>query len=188
MRAEIPDLMSDSLFFMPVTNVALSVETTLRILEMPKDISAPKITFHFQSPFRLAQRTSIRELLIRLAIMEKKQIESLTYVFCDDEYLLQINRQYLKHDFYTDIITFDLGTGKGKPIVGEIYISIDRVRENAKTHAVSLQVELLRVIFHGALHLCGYKDKTRNESAAMRKAEELYLALFGKMFHVKHLQ
>ncbi|HTE23874.1 rRNA maturation RNase YbeY [Flavitalea sp.] len=147
---------------------------------MPKDITVPVVSFHFQVPFRLSQRTQIRELLKRLAIKEKTQFESLTYVFCSDDYLLDINQQYLKHDFYTDIITFDLGSGKGSAVVGEIYISIDRVRENAKTIGVTIQHELLRVIFHGALHLCGYKDKSANSAALMRKAEDRYLALFEK--------
>ncbi|MHA4846555.1 rRNA maturation RNase YbeY [Flavitalea antarctica] len=153
---------------------------------MTKDIGRLKISFHFHQPYRLTQRSNIRELLARLAVIEKKQFESLTYVFCSDEYLLEINRQYLKHDFYTDIITFDLSAGKDTPKVGEIYISLDRVRENAKVHGVTFQTELLRVVFHGALHLCGYKDKTAKESAQMRLLEDKYLALFERMFHVKH--
>jgi probable rRNA maturation factor len=152
---------------------------------MPKDISPPEVTFHFQASFRLADRTRIRELLTDLVTREKTAVESLTYVFCTDDYLLQINQQYLKHDFYTDIITFDLGAGKGKPIVGEIYISIERVRENARLHGVTLRSELLRVIFHGALHLCGYKDKTSRDAILMRQAEDYYIARFNKMFHVK---
>ena len=156
----------------------MSVETTLRILEMPKDIPAPFVSFHFQVPFRLLQRTQIRDLLKQLCLQEKTQIESLTYVFCSDDYLLEINQQYLKHDFYTDIITFDLSPSKEAAVVGEIYISIDRVRENARGMGVTIQKELLRVILHGALHLCGYKDKSAGEKIAMRKAEDRYLALF----------
>jgi probable rRNA maturation factor len=147
---------------------------------MPKDIPALIISFHFQVPCRLLQRTQIRQLLKQLAAREKTQFESLTYVFCSDDYLLQINQQYLKHDFYTDIITFDLSPGKDSPVVGEIYISIDRVRENAKSMGITTQKELLRVIFHGALHLCGYKDKSGEDKTLMRKAEDRYLALFDK--------
>ena len=147
---------------------------------MPKDIAAPIVTFDFQVPFRLQQRTEIRELLKQMAIKEKTRFESLSYVFCSDDYLLDINQQYLKHDFYTDIITFDLSPGKNSAIVGEIYISIDRVRENAKNIGVPIQQELLRVIFHGALHLCGYKDKSATSAALMRKAEDRYLTLFAK--------
>lgn len=98
-------------------------------------------------------------------------------MFCSDEFLLQINREYLQHDYYTDIITFDL-SDPGGPVRGEIYISVDRVRENAKDLGTTLRKELLRVIFHGALHLCGYKDKTRQEQARMRDLEEKYLALY----------
>ncbi|RYE54852.1 MAG: rRNA maturation RNase YbeY [Sphingobacteriales bacterium] len=153
---------------------------------MPKDINARSITFHFQAPFSLAARKKIRELLIRLFGKEKKEFESLTYIFCTDDYLLEINKRFLKHDFYTDIITFDLGTAANSGIVGEIYISIDRVRENARQHQTTVKEEVMRVILHGALHLCGYKDKARADTELMRKAEDQYLGLFKKMFHVKH--
>ena len=158
----------------------MSVETTLRILEMPKDISSPIVSFHFQVPFRLLKRKQIRDQLIRLAAREKTHFESLTYIFCSDEYLLNINQQYLRHDFYTDIITFNLSSDKYSAVIGEIYISIDRVRDNATNLDVPVQNELLRVIFHGALHLCGFKDKSAKEKAIMRKAEDKYLALFEK--------
>ena len=98
-------------------------------------------------------------------------------MFCSDEYLLRINRDYLQHDYYTDIITFDLSE-PGGPVQGEIYISVDRVRDNAKELAVSIQKELHRVIFHGVLHLCGYTDKTKQDQARMRALEEKYLDLY----------
>lgn len=98
----------------------------------------------------------------------------LSYVFCTDEYLLTINRDFLQHDYYTDIITFELSE-PGQPVMGEIYISIDRVRDNAKIHQESFQRELHRVIFHGALHLCGYRDKTKKEQEEMRRKENEYL-------------
>lgn len=97
----------------------------------------------------------------------------MNYIFCSDKRILEINRQFLKHDYYTDIITFDLS--ESPKITAEIYISLDRVRDNAKTQATTLQSELHRVIFHGALHLCGYGDKTKEEVKIMRGKEEMYL-------------
>jgi rRNA maturation RNase YbeY len=103
-------------------------------------------------------------------------LTSLQYVFCSDPYLLQINKDFLQHDFYTDIITFELSADPlGSGVEGEIYISIDRVRENAQELGVPIQQELLRVIFHGALHLCGFKDKTSAQEKQMRAKEEEYL-------------
>jgi len=104
---------------------------------------------------------------------EKKRLKSINYIFVFDKRLLEINQQFLQHDFYTDIITFDLSEGSSTQ--AEIYISIDRVRQNAKGLGVSFKSELHRVIFHGALHLCGYKDKTRREKERMREKEEFYL-------------
>jgi probable rRNA maturation factor len=101
----------------------------------------------------------------------------LNYIFCTDEYLLQVNRDFLQHDYYTDIITFDL-SDTSKRVSGEIYISVDRVKDNALTQGVSFTEELHRVIFHGALHLCGYKDKKPAEVKAMRSAEDKYLELY----------
>ncbi|HSC54214.1 MAG TPA: rRNA maturation RNase YbeY [Phnomibacter sp.] len=107
-------------------------------------------------------------------------IINLSYVFCSDPYLLDINKRFLDHDYYTDIITFDLGTGVEDQIEGEIYISIDRVKDNAKSLKISNTEELLRVIFHGILHLCGYRDKTPKEIKAMRAAEDKYLRLYSQ--------
>ncbi len=106
-------------------------------------------------------------------------LESLNYIFCTDEYLIEVNQQFLQHDYYTDIITFDLSE-QGGPIVGEIYISIDRVRDNARANATKVYEELHRVIFHGALHLCGYKDKKPAEIREMRAKEDYYLAKYFK--------
>ncbi len=100
--------------------------------------------------------------------------ESLTFIFCTDEYLLEINRSYLKHDYYTDIITFDLSENISS-CIGELYISIDRVKDNANTHAADTNTELHRVIFHGILHLCGYGDKSEQEIVIMRRKENYYL-------------
>lgn len=105
-----------------------------------------------------------------------KQIK-LTYIFCSDEYLLNINKEFLNHDTYTDIVTFDLGEYQDE-MIGEIYISIDRVAENASKFGKTYQDELHRVIFHGALHLCGYKDKTQEQKNEMRQAEDKCLAAY----------
>lgn len=105
-----------------------------------------------------------------------KQIK-LTYIFCSDEYLLNINKEFLNHDTYTDIVTFDLGEYEDE-MIGEIYVSIDRVAENASKFGKTYQDELHRVIFHGALHLCGYKDKTQEQKNEMRQAEDKCLAAY----------
>ena len=98
-------------------------------------------------------------------------------IFCTDEYLLDINRRFLQHDYYTDIITFNL-SGNPKTIEGEIYISVDRINENASSNGVSKKEELHRVIFHGVLHLCGYKDKLQEEKAKMTSAENRHLKMY----------
>lgn len=121
-------------------------------------------------------------MIIAIFSKEKILLNRLDYVFCSDEYLLKINQKFLKHDYYTDIITFDLS--ETKKTQGEIYISIDRVRENAVLNSVFFKEELVRVLFHGALHLCGYKDKKKEEIVLMRKKENYYL----NYFHVKHSQ
>jgi probable rRNA maturation factor len=116
----------------------------------------------------------VKEVIRDMFKKERTPLKQLQYIFCSDEYLLEINRQYLQHNYYTDIITFDLSEN-GAAVTGEIYISIDRVKENARDFKAPFKHELLRVIFHGALHLCGYKDKTEKEQAIMRKAEDKYL-------------
>ncbi len=112
-------------------------------------------------------------------------IQSLTFVFMNDENLLAFNRQFLNHDEYTDIITFDLSEKSGKKkkeIEGEIYISMERVKENAKTFGKTFQEELHRVMIHGVLHLCGYRDKTSASQKKMRMKEDFYLKkLKGKI-------
>ncbi|MGX5818183.1 rRNA maturation RNase YbeY [Chitinophaga lutea] len=125
----------------------------------------------------LKDRTRLKGFLAELFKREGQGLEGLQYVFCSDEYLLEINRSFLDHDTYTDIVTFELSED---PDVtqGEIYISIDRVKENAGIFQVTQNYELHRVIFHGALHLCGYKDKTKKEEARMREKEDEYLTLY----------
>jgi probable rRNA maturation factor len=122
----------------------------------------------------LKDRTTLKTFLPTVFRQHKKQFSNLTYIFCSDDYLLAINKAQLQHDFYTDIITFDLSESP-QNIIGEIYISTDRVRDNAATLGVSIKEELHRVIFHGALHLCGYKDKSARHQKAMRAAENQLL-------------
>jgi probable rRNA maturation factor len=135
---------------------------------------SPTIRFHFLEKISLKDREILKATLTTLFKKEKKKLAELQYIFCSDHRLLEINRQFLQHDYYTDIITFRL-SAPNQPITAEIYISVDRVRENAREFGNSVKDELLRVIFHGALHLCGYKDKTRKDQAIMRKMEEIYL-------------
>ncbi|WP_018341835.1 rRNA maturation RNase YbeY [Cytophaga aurantiaca] len=125
--------------------------------------------------YQLRQRTEIRSWLKSIAKKEKYSILELNYIFCSDEYLLQINKDFLDHDYYTDIITFDNSEVKGK-IEGDIFISIDRIRDNAQQQKTSIKDELHRVLAHGLLHLTGYKDKTSAESKTMRKKEDSALA------------
>lgn len=133
--------------------------------------------FFVEQKFTLTQRKQLKLFVTQIFKEYKLQLQSLTYVFCSDEYLLDINRQHLQHDYYTDIITFDLSEKAGETI-GEIYISIDRVRDNATTHQVAFKEEIHRVIFHGALHLCGYKDKKPADAKAMRTAENSCLSAY----------
>lgn len=129
----------------------------------------------------LRERNRLKRFLGRLFQKKKKALFSLKYIFCTDEFLLGINQQFLNHDEYTDIITFNLGEKKG-PVEGEIYISADRIRENAGINNTAIKNELHRVIFHGALHLCGYKDKTPRDKKIMTQEEDTCLK--GYFTHV----
>ena len=122
----------------------------------------------------LTNRVALKSFIEKRIKKEGLSIDSLNYVFCSDKYLLAINKEYLEHNYYTDIISFDLSEEPGK-LIGEVYISVDRVKDNAKTHGVTLKEELLRVIFHGALHFCGYKDKKPADAKKMRQMEDLWL-------------
>ena len=138
----------------------------------------PPVYFHFpEVQVSLKERKQLKRLISKLFKAEGKNLERVDYVFCTDEYLLKINQQWLQHDTYTDIITFDLSDKGTGGVKGEIYISIDRVRDNARLYHSLLQDELKRVIFHGALHLCGFKDKTRAQQGVMREQEEKWLRL-----------
>jgi probable rRNA maturation factor len=145
---------------------------------MQKNNTTPPIHFHFLLPFTFTRRTLVKEVVRDIFKKEKTKLEQLQYIFCSDDYLLEINKQHLKHNYYTDIITFDLSE-KPNSVIGEIYISVDRVKDNARNYEVSFKQELLRVIFHGALHLCGLKDKTEKDQILMRKAEDKYLHYYS---------
>jgi rRNA maturation RNase YbeY len=121
-------------------------------------------------------KTILKQNLKSLAIKEGKILKDISVVFTDDEYLLEVNKQYLNHDYYTDVITFDYSVFPS--VSGDIMISLDRVKDNAESLSVSFEEELFRVIYHGLLHLCGYKDKSPSDEALMRKKENEYLNFF----------
>jgi rRNA maturation RNase YbeY len=128
----------------------------------------------------LGNRVALKSFLEKQIKKEGLSIECLQYVFCSDKYLLGINKQFLNHDYYTDIISFDLSETRGQ-LIGDIYISVDRVKENAKTMKTTQGNELLRVIFHGALHFCGYKDKKPGDAKLMRSMEDKWLKAYLKL-------
>jgi rRNA maturation RNase YbeY len=129
----------------------------------------------------LRNRKKLKKFLTLLFKKEGKRLSSLNFIFCTDQSLLKINRQYLNHDFYTDVISFNLSDSPDK-IVADIYISLDRIKDNAKRFKKVTNVELHRVIFHGVLHLCGYSDKTSANKKLMRMKEDAYLSLYFGRF------
>jgi rRNA maturation RNase YbeY len=134
-----------------------------------------QVSFFYQTEVSfLRDRTRLKNFLVKTAKGSKQPIDYLNVIFCDDEYLLSINKQFLRHDFFTDIITFDLST-TSQCLEAELYISIDRVKDNAKTLSIPFYHELHRVIFHGLLHLLGYKDKLKADQLTMRSMEEKLL-------------
>ncbi|QHV98571.1 rRNA maturation RNase YbeY [Spirosoma endbachense] len=130
--------------------------------------------FNEDVTYKLPQKQVIRQWLKQQAEREGYAVGDLNYIFCSDEYVLQVNRDYLEHDYYTDIITFDQSEEEGK-IEGDIFISVDRVGDNATQLGVPAEQEMRRVLAHGLLHLCGYGDKTDEEEAQMRAKEEEWL-------------
>jgi probable rRNA maturation factor len=120
--------------------------------------------------------TEYKKWLEDIILSEEKKLGEINYIFCDDEYLLKVNQDYLQHDYYTDIITFDYV--KGKTISGEIFVSLQRISDNASTLSREYEEELRRVLAHGILHLSGYKDKTEEEEKLMRSKEDHYLAKY----------
>ena len=134
------------------------------------------IHFHQEdTSFHLQNIKALRSWIAESISKENKIVGNLSYIFCSDKYLLNINKKYLNHDFYTDVISFDY-TEEGQ-ISGDIYISLDRVKENAKEFGFSLKNELHRIIIHGLLHLMGYSDKTPSLKAVMKDKEDFYLSL-----------
>lgn len=143
-------------------------------------MNTASIEFHEVYPnFQLDGKKNIRRWLTEMAEKEDKKLSTINYIFLTDDELLELNQSQLGHDYYTDIITFPLNS-EGELIEADIYISVDRVKENANDYKVSFETELLRVIAHGLLHLCGYNDKTAREQTQMRKKEEEYLDLYTK--------
>lgn len=136
--------------------------------------SSGKIKFFFPYKTSLTERGRLKAFIEKIFRKEGKRLGGLNYVFCSDKELLRLNRNYLKHNYYTDIITFDLSE-PGGPILAEIHISTDRVWDNAGELGISFKKELHRVIFHGVLHLCGFGDKNSKDEALMRKREDHYL-------------
>lgn len=139
--------------------------------------SQSKVCFFYQGvKVTLQHRTQLKNFIQSIFKKEGKRLLSINYIFCTDKAVLEINRQFLSHDFYTDIITFDLSDTN--EIQAEIYISVDRVKDNAAQLGVSFKSEMHRVVFHGVLHLCGYKDKGKQEKEEMRRMENRYLSKY----------
>jgi len=133
------------------------------------------ITFNYETEFKLKTKTKIASWISKSIVNEDFKEGDINYIFCEDDYLLDINVKYLKHNTLTDIISFDYSLGK--KLSGDIYISVDRVRDNSVKFEVNFDDELQRVIIHGILHFCGYKDKTKEDKRLMRKKEDYYLSL-----------
>ncbi len=137
--------------------------------------TSPILFFTEKISFSLPKPAAVSQWLEQVAAKESKQLKQLSYIFCSDDYLHAMNVRYLEHDTLTDVITFDQSEQAGV-IEGDVYVSIDRVRENAQTYAVPFTQELYRVMVHGLLHLIGYADKQQEERLRMRAAEDTYLA------------
>lgn len=137
------------------------------------------VIFNYETDFQLENESKYEDWIDSIIESEDKEPGEINYIFCDDDYLLEINKQYLDHDTLTDIISFDYCIGD--LISGDIFISIDRVKDNAQEYEVSFNNELLRVMSHGILHYCGYKDKTQEEQLLMRAKEQEKI----NMFHVE---
>ena len=121
-------------------------------------------------------KKELKRFVKELVAHEGKQLKELSLVFTDDEYLLGVNKQYLNHDYFTDVITFDYSDFPN--VSGDVMISLDRVKDNAQSMNLDFKTELYRVVFHGALHLCGYKDKKKEDAALMRSKEDFYIQMF----------
>lgn len=133
--------------------------------------------------FELPEASNVKKWIAEVVNRRGKSVGNISYLFCDDEYMLGVNRQYLDHDTYTDIITFDYVVAD--LISGDIFISVDRIVENAQQFGVEFERELHRVIIHGVLHLLGQGDKTDDDAHEMRRQEEEALALWDTLFRVE---
>jgi len=135
------------------------------------------INYHYETDFQLENETVLSAWILQVIEAEGYKIEEINYIFCDDDYLFKLNVEFLDHDTLTDIISFDYTVGK--IIQGDIFISVDRVVDNAKDFNSSFNDELNRVMVHGVLHYCGYKDKSESEENLMRKKENHYLEILS---------
>ena len=138
------------------------------------------ISFNYETDFELENEAQYEDWISRIIQSEGFDEGEINYIFCDDEYLHKINVEYLDHDTLTDIISFDYTVGN--LIQGDIFVSVERVKDNANDFNVSFEEELKRVLSHGVLHYCGYKDKSPKDEALMRSKEEEKM----QMFHVEH--
>jgi len=137
----------------------------------------PKINFFTEDiTYHLKGKTAIKKWLSETVVAEGYTLAELNFIFCSDEYLLRVNQDFLQHDYYTDVITFD-NSEELKTILGDIFISIDRVKENAQQNNATTHDELCRIMIHGTLHLLGYRDKTKKAKTEMTTKEDFYLAL-----------
>jgi len=136
----------------------------------------PVSFFNQDVDIKLSNKTKIADWLTKVANGYDQPITQLNYIFCSDQFLLELNKQYLNHDFFTDILTFDMRE-PGEELKGDIYVSTDRVAENANRYVVPFEIELYRVMAHGLLHLIGYRDSTESEKQAMKEAEDQALSL-----------
>lgn len=137
------------------------------------------ISFNYETDFELLNESDFSKWLSEVILSENKKEGEINYIFCDDDYLLEINQQYLDHDTLTDIISFDYSVGN--ELNGDIFVSVERVKENASDYNATFQEEIQRVLVHGILHYCGYKDKTEADELVMRRKEEEKM----KMFHME---
>ena len=155
----------------------MSQELTLRFLEMAH--RSPKVQLHsLTNTSILRNRKDLKLFIEKIFRLEGKALRSIQFIFCSDSYLLKINREFLSRDYLTDVISFDLSSDSSAE--GEVYISIDRIRANAIQFKRPITEELHRVIFHGALHVCGYEDSSKKQKAKMTMLEDLYLRKYFK--------
>ena len=150
--------------------------------EMDDEYDDAPISFYAEDvepPLTETQTEAFEAWVTGVVAAEKREINAITFIFCSDEYLLNINKEFLAHDYYTDVITFPYHESEDDALEGDIYISTERTAENAKTADVSHLHEMARIVVHGVLHLCGYDDATDELRAAMREKENFYLNILG---------